>query len=73
MNFWHLWHEISGSTENKITEYKHGENVEAVLEIVEAVLVHDNSDYQQVSRVLYTFVLNKPFGQLLKISHKLVL
>ena len=27
-----------------------------------------NNDYQQDSRVLYTFVPNKPFGQLLEIS-----
>ena len=27
-----------------------------------------NNDYQQDSRVLYTFVLNKPFGSLLEIS-----
>ena len=41
------------------------------LEITEVVLVDcdivDN-DYQQDSRVLYTFVLNKPFGSLLEIS-----
>ena len=39
------------------------------LEIVELVLVHCNlvnNDYQQDSRILYTFVLNKPFGSLLK-------
>ena len=41
------------------------------LEVTEAVLVHRdilNNDYQQDSRVLYTFVPNKPFGSLLKIS-----
>ena len=27
-----------------------------------------NNDYQQDSRVLYTFVPNKPFGSLLEIS-----
>ena len=35
------------------------------------VLIHCNiinSDYQQDSRVLYTFVPNKPFGSLLEIS-----
>ena len=35
------------------------------------VLVHGNivnNDYQQDSRVLYTFVPNKPFGSLLEIS-----
>ena len=63
---------LLGSTESKITEDKNGENVPH-LEIVELVLVHCNlvnNDYQQVSRILYTFVLNKPFGTLLEISSK---
>ena len=41
------------------------------LEITEVVLVHCNivnNDYQQDSRVLYTFVRKKPFGSLLEIS-----
>ena len=41
------------------------------LEITEVVLVHCdivNNDYQQDSRVLYTFVPNKLFGSLLEIS-----
>ena len=41
------------------------------LEITEVVLIHCNivnNDYQQDSRVLYTFVPNKPFGSLLEIS-----
>ena len=43
------------------------------LEITEVVLVHCNivnNDYQQDSRVLYTFISNKSFGQLLDISPK---
>ena len=39
--------------------------------IAEVVLVHCNivnNDYQQDSRVLYTFVPNQPFGSLLEIS-----
>ena len=58
-----------GSTENKITKDKNGENVPH-LEIKEVVLVDSNivkNDYQQDSRVLYTFVPNKPFGSLLEI------
>ena len=58
------------STENKITKDKNGENVPH-LEITEVVLVHCNivnNDYQQNSRVLYTFVPNKSFGSLLEIS-----
>ena len=49
---------LLGSTENKITEDKNDENVPH-LEITEVVLVHCNivnNDYQQDSRVLYTFV-----------------
>ena len=60
---------LLGSTKNKITKDKNGENV-SHLEITEVVLVHCNivnNDYQQDSRVLYTFVLNKPFGSLLEI------
>ena len=61
---------VLGSTENKITKDKNGEHVPH-LEITEVVLVHCdivNNDYQQDSRVLYTFVRNKPFGSLLEIS-----
>ena len=63
---------LLGSTENKITKDKNGEKVPN-LEITEVVLVHCNivnDDYQQDSRVLYTFVPNKPFGSLLEISPK---
>ena len=41
------------------------------LEIMEIVLAHCdivNNDYQHDSRLLYTFVPNKPFGSLLEIS-----
>ena len=61
---------LLGSTKNKITEDKNGENVPH-LEIIEVVLVHCNmvnNDYQLDSRVLYTFVPNKSFGSLLDIS-----
>ena len=63
---------LLGSTENKITKDKNGENVPH-LEITKLVLVHCNivnNDYQQDSRVLYTFVPNKSFGSLLEISRK---
>ena len=43
------------------------------LEITKVVLVHcniDDNDYQQDSRVLYTFILNKSFGQLTDVSPK---
>ena len=54
---------LLGSTKNKITKDKNGENVPH-LELNEVVLVHCkivDDDFQQDSRVLYTFVLNKPF------------
>ena len=54
---------LLGSTESKITGEKSGENVPH-LEVVELVLIHCNivdNSYQQNSRILYTFVPNKPF------------
>ena len=41
------------------------------LESVEVVLVHCNlvdNNYQQASKVLFTFVTNKQFGQLINIA-----
>ena len=61
---------VLGSTKNKIAKDKNGGNVPH-LEIWEVVLVYCNifnNDYQQNSRVLYTFVANKPFGSLLETS-----
>ena len=61
---------LLGSTESKITKENNGENVPH-LEIFELVLIHCNlvnNDYQQDSRILYTFVPNEPFGSLLEIS-----
>ena len=61
---------LNGSTVNKIGKNKNGENV-PYFEITEVVLVHCNivnNDYQQDSRVLYTFFPNKSFGSLLEIS-----
>ena len=61
---------LLGSTENKVTKDKNGESVPH-LEIVELVLIHcnlGNNNYQQNSRILYTFVPNKPFGSLSEIS-----
>ena len=58
---------LLGTTESKITKNKNCENVPH-LEIVELVLIHCNTvknNYQQNSRILYTFVPNKPFGRLL--------
>ena len=62
------------STESKITKDKNGEDVPH-LEIFEFLLVHCNlvnNDYQQDSRILFTFVPNKPFGSLLEISPTII-
>ena len=61
---------LFGSTVSKINKDKNGENLPH-LEVVELVLVHCNlvnNDYQQDSRILYTFVPIKTFGKLLEIS-----
>ena len=61
---------LLGRPESKTTGEKDDENVPH-LEIVELVLVHCNivnNNYQQNSRILYTFVPNRPFGSLSEIS-----
>ena len=61
---------LLGSTSNIIDVDKSSENVPR-LENVEVVLVHCNlvnNSYQQASRVLFTFVPNKQYGQLISIS-----
>ena len=63
---------VLGSTKRKISKNENGENV-PYLEFTEVALIHCNfvnNSYQQNSRVLYTFVPNKSFGQLLDISPK---
>ena len=58
---------LLGRTESKIAKNKKVPH----LEVVELVLVHCNlvnNDYQQDSRILFTFVPNKSFGSLLEIS-----
>ena len=61
---------LLGSVESKITKDKNGENLPH-LEVAELLLIHCNlvhNDYQQDSRILFTFVPNKTFGSLLEIS-----
>ena len=63
---------LLGSTKSKITKDKNEENVPH-LEITEVVLVRFkivNTDCQNDSTVLYTFVSNKSFSQFLDISTK---
>ena len=61
---------LLGSTKKEVDKDKDGEDVPK-LEFVEVVFVHFNlinSNYQQASKVLFTFVPNKQFGQLINIS-----
>ena len=63
---------LLGSTKSKIIKKENSENVPN-LEINGVLLVICNivnNSYQQNSRVLYTFVPNKSFGQSLNISPK---
>ena len=61
---------LLGSKEKDVDQDKDGEDVPK-LESVEVVLVHCNlvnNNYQQTSKVLFTFVPNKQFGQLINIA-----
>ena len=61
---------LLGSTKDIIDSDKNSENVPK-LDNVEIVLVHCNlvnNSYQQASRVLFTFVPTKQYGQLISIS-----
>ena len=61
---------LLGSTKKDVDKDKNSENVPK-LESVEVVLVHCNlvkNDYQHTSKVLFSFVPNKQFGQLINIS-----
>ena len=61
---------LLGSTNKVVDKNKNGENVPK-LESVEVILVHCNlvkNEYHHASKVLFSFVPNKKFGQLLNIS-----
>ena len=61
---------LLGNTKKDVDADKDSENV-PTLESVEVVLVHFNlvkNDYQHTSKVLFSFVSNKQFGQLINIS-----
>ena len=63
---------LLGSAKDIIDADKNSENVPR-LENLEVVLVHSNlvnNSYQQASRVLFTFVPTKQYGQLISISPK---
>ena len=60
---------LLGNTKSKINKNENGEKL-LYLEITEVVLIHGNvanNTYQINQRVLYTFVRNKSFGQLLDV------
>ena len=61
---------LLGSTKKDFDSDKNSENVPK-LESVEVVLVHCNlvkNDCQHTSKLLFSFVANKQFGQLINIS-----
>ena len=61
---------LLGSTKKDLDQDKDGEDVPK-LESVEVFLVHFNlviNNYQQASKVLFTFVPNKQFAQLIDIA-----
>ena len=67
---------LLGSTKKDTDKDKNGENVRK-LESVKTILVHCNlvkSDYQHTSKVLFTFVPNTEFGQLINVPpHSLIM
>ena len=61
---------LLGSLKKDMKNNRDGENVPN-LETAEVVLVHCNlvnNDYQQATKLLFTFVANKLFGQLINIT-----
>ena len=61
---------VLGSTKKDVDQNKDGEDVPK-LESVEVTLIHCdlvNNNYQQTLKVLFTFVPNKQFGQLINIA-----
>ena len=65
---------LLGSRKQDVDKDKDGEDLPK-LESVEVVLVHCNlvnNSYQKASKVLFTFVPNKQFGQLITISPHLL-
>ena len=65
-----------GSIQKQIEKNKNSEHVQN-LEIVEVVLIYCNvvnNNYQQTPKLLFTFVPDKMFGQLITISpHPLIM
>ena len=62
--------QLLGSSKKDIDQSKY-EGIVSIFKSVEVVLVHCNlvnNNYQQASKVLFTFVPNKQFGQLVTIT-----
>ena len=62
--------QLLGSSKKNVDQNKDGKVVQK-LETVEAVSVNCNlvkTNYQQASKVLFTFVPNKQFGQLITVT-----
>ena len=64
--------QLLGSAKKDVDQDKYGENVPK-LKSVEVALVHCNlitvnNSYQEASKVLFTFVPDKQFGQLINIA-----
>ena len=64
---------LLGTTKNKIIKDENVENISRLEITVVALAQYNivNNDYQLDSRVLFTFVPNKSFSQLLDISLKM--
>ena len=63
---------LLGSTKKDVDKDKDDKETVPKLESVQVVLVHCNlvkNDYQHTSKVLFSFVPNKEFGQLINIYH----
>ena len=63
--------QLLGSSKRDIDQNKDGVIVPKLETVEEVVLVRCNlvnNSYQQASKVLFTFVQNKPFGQLITIT-----
>ena len=66
--------QLLGSSKKDIDKNKDGEIV-PILEAVEVILVHCNlvnNNYQQASKLLFTFISNKQFIQLITITPHLL-
>ena len=68
---------LLGSTKKDVDSDKNNENVPKLESVEVVLLIHCNlvkNDSQHISKVLFSFVTNKQFGQLINISpHSLIM